>query len=494
MKTQEPNTISKPEEEIRLDKLSYLINSGIDPYPSEVKRSHTIGDLLKKFGDMESAGTEVTVVGRIRSIRAHGASTFSHMEDGSGKIQIYFKKDDLGNEKYDLFDKLFDVADFIQVSGVPFTTKRGEASLKVTDFSMLSKAVLPLPDKHHGLKNEDDRYRKRYLDILTNPEVKEMFIKKSKFWGAIRRFLVQNDFLEVETPVLETLTGGADARPFITHHNALDIDVYLRISVGELWQKRLMVAGYEKTFEIGRVFRNEGMDADHLQDYTAMEFYWSYADWKDGMKFVEEMIKHAAMEAFGTLTFDIKGHSVDLSKPWDKYDYREEILNRTGVDIGKTSVKELKNKLNDLGVAHDDFDNLPRGIDQLWKYCRRQISGPGYLIYPPKSVSPLAKESKERPGYVEQYQLILGGSEQCKGYSELNNPIDQESRFIEQQSLRDAGDDEAQMHDHDFVEALKHGMPPTTGLGISERLFSVLADKPVRETQIFPLMKPKNTH
>ncbi len=484
------NIESKPEEDVRLDKLSALKEKGINPYPSHSERTHTILDVVNSFEALEKEEIEITIVGRIRSIRAHGGSTFAHVEDGGGRIQIYLKQDDLKNA-YDEFDRFFDVADFIQVSGTPFTTKRGEPSLRVTRFSLLSKALLPLPDKHHGLKDEEDRFRKRYLDILTNPETKELFVRKARFWNATRSFLADKGFLEVETPVLETTPGGADARPFITHHNALDIDVYLRISMGELWQKRLMVAGYEKTFEIGRMFRNEGMSPEHLQDYTQMEFYWAYADWNDGMKLVEELIKYVAMETFGTLVFKIKGHDVDLSKPWEKYDYREEILNRTGIDIDSASLDDIKNKLRKLKIESEDTDNLPRAIDTLWKYCRKQISGPGYLIYPPKSVSPLAKESKERPGYVERYQLILAGSEVCNGYSELNDPIDQEERFKVQQALRDAGDDEAQMHDYDFVEALKHGMPPTTGLGFSERLFAFFADKPVRETQIFPLMRPK---
>lgn len=310
----------------------------------------------------------------------------------------------------------------------------------------------------------------------------------------MREFLLKEKFLEVETPVLENTAGGADARPFITHHNALDIPVYLRISVGELWQKRLMVAGFEKTFEIGRVFRNEGISPEHAQDYTAMEFYWAYADYNDGMDFVKKLYCHIAEEAFGTLKFKIGKFEIDLNSEWAVYDYRSTILEKTGIDITDTalSLGQIESKLNELKLVYDKSNlNLMRGIDSLWKYCRKQLGGPGFLVNVPVEMEPLAKRMDGNPGLVQRFQVILAGSEMGKGFSELNDPIDQAGRFADQQAMRDAGDDEAQMKDDEFVEALEYGMPPTFGFGVSERLFSFLMDRPLRECQIFPLMRPK---
>ncbi|MCX6799947.1 MAG: hypothetical protein NT091_02265 [Candidatus Falkowbacteria bacterium] len=313
-----------------------------------------------------------------------------------------------------------------------------------------------------------------------------------KFFNSKRFFRSRNSFLEVETPVLETTTGGADARPFVTHHNALDMDVYLRISAGELWQKELMVAGFEKTFEIGRIFRNEGMSAEHLQDYTQMEFYWAYADYKKGMKLVEELYKYVAKETFGTLKFTIGEHKVDLGKKWEAYDYSATIKKFTKIDIAKADLKEIEVKLKELKIDYDQKGfNITRAIDNLWKYCRKQISGPGFLIGVPLEVSPLAKSLDDNPRITQRFQPIIAGSELGNGYSELNDPIDQENRFVEQEEMRAGGDEEAQMHAYEFVEALEHGMPPTCGFGMSERVFAFFMNKPVRECQIFPLMRPK---
>jgi len=296
--------------------------------------------------------------------------------------------------------------------------------------------------------------------------------------------------MEVETPVLESTPGGAEAKPFITHHNALNLNVYLRISP-ELWLKRLMVAGYPKVFEIGRIFRNEGMDAEHLQDYTQMEFYWAYADYNDGMKLAEEMYKYLAKEVYGTLKFKIKEFDIDLGKKWEVYDFVEIIKKATKINILKTNLEEVKAKLKELDIEYDKKGfNLTRGIDNLWKYCRKKIGGPGFLINVPVSMEPLAKRSEKNPEVVERYQILIAGSEVGKGFSELNDPIDQLERFEAQQKLREAGDEEAQMKDDAFVESLKYGMPPTTGFGISERLFAFLENKPIRECVIFPLMKP----
>jgi lysyl-tRNA synthetase class 2 len=298
--------------------------------------------------------------------------------------------------------------------------------------------------------------------------------------------------MEVETPVLENTTGGAEAKPFITHHNALNMPVYLRISP-ELWLKRLMVAGFPKVFEIGRDFRNEGMDAEHLQDYSMMECYQAYSDYEQGMKFVTEMYRYIAKKTFDTLQFKIKGFEIDLGGEWEIYDYTETIKKMTGIDISKADLKTIEAKLRELKVEYDSKNgfNLTRAIDNLWKYCRKQIAGPGFLVNVPVMMEPLAKRMESNPNLVERFQIILAGSELGKGFSELNDPVDQAGRFLDQAKLREAGDDEAQMNDTSFVEALEYGMPPTFGFGFSERLFSFLMNKPMRDCQIFPLLKPK---
>jgi len=477
----------------RLKKLEELKKIGINPYPAKTNRNETINKVLTDFEKLQKDGVELKLAGRLRSLRAHGNLTFAHLEDGSGKIQLAFSKKEVGSDNYKIFSKYIDIGDFVQITGTAFLTHNGEKSIMVKNWQLLTKAIRPLPEKWHGLSDEEESLRKRYLDILFNPEVKEMFIKRAKFWQSMRNFLIKKDFLEVETPILENTTGGADARPFAAHHNALDMDVYLRICAGELWQKRLMVAGFEKTFEIGRVFRNEGMDAEHLQDYTHMEFYWAYADYNDGMKLVEELFKYTAEETFGTLKFKIKNFEVDLGKTWERYDYRETVKKYTGIDIIKADIKSMENKLKELKVDYDKKGfNKTRAIDNLWKYCRKQIAGPGFLVGVPVEVSPLAKRDETYPELSQRFHPIIAGSELGNGYSELNDPVDQAERFNEQAKLREEGDEEAQMFDHEFVEALEYGMPPTCGFGLSERVFSFLMNKPGRECQIFPLMKPKN--
>lgn len=476
----------------RIAKLEALRQAGINPYPAVTERDHMVSDVLENFTDLESAKQSVVLAGRIRALRTHGNLTFADLEDDSGRLQMVIAKDHVGQEAYKAFEKYIDVGDFIETAGVPFITKAGQQSLEVRAWKLLTKALRPLPDKWHGLEDKEEKLRKRYLDILTDPELKEMIRQRSRFWSSMRQFLIDKGFLEVETPVLETTTGGADARPFITHHNALDIDVYLRISAGELWQKRLMVAGFNKTFEIGRIFRNEGISPEHLQDYTQMEFYWGYADYKAGMELVTELYRCVAQETFGTQTFTINGFEIDLAAEWEIYDFKEIIKKKTKIDITDTSLKEIVATLKKLKVSYDeDGFNITRGIDNLWKYCRKSIAGPGFLVNVPAVIEPLAKRQENNPDFVQRFQVILAGSEMGKGYSELNDPIDQANRFADQQKLREAGDEEAQMNDKDFVEALEYGMPPTCGFGLSERLFSFLCNKPVRECQIFPLLRPK---
>jgi len=495
---------------IRTKKLKAIEKAGLLAYPAQTRRTHSIVEALDEFSKLSKSKKEVILAGRIMALRGHGGATFLDIQDGSSladirhpstgvgypltqKIQGLIKEDKLGENGYKFFTDHFDVGDFVEIKGMLMKTKRGELTIEVSDYKMLAKSLLPLPEKWHGLQDVEEKLRKRYLDILFNPEVKEMIKKRSVFWNSMREFLIKEGFLEVETPVLEVTTGGADAKPFITHHNALDMDLYLRISMGELWQKKLMVAGFEKTFEIGRQFRNEGMDAEHLQDYTQMEFYWAYADYKQGMKLVEELYKYIIKKTFGKLDFKIKGFNIDFGKKWEIYDYRTTINKYAKIDIFEAALPEMEKQLNKLGITYDKKGfNKTRAIDNLFKYCRKNISGPGFLINLPIDVSPLAKRDEKNPKVAQRFQVIVAGSEVGNGYSELNDPIDQEERFKEQKKLREQGDQEAQMFDYDFVEALEYGMPPTCGFGIGgERLFSFLMDKPARETQIFPLMRQK---
>lgn len=473
-----------------IQKIAKLNAKGISAYPAESRRDMSLADAIEKFDSL--AGKEIYVVGRVMSLRAQGALVFFHLYDGTGKFQGLIRRDDIGDEAFSFFTDIVGIGDFLEIHGTLFLTKRGEKTVQLTGWKMLSKNIRPLPEKWHGIQDEEDKLRKRYLDILFNEDVRDMFKKRAIFWSSMRQFLQDRDFMEVETPALENMAGGADAKPFITHHNALDIDVFLRISVGELWQKRLMVAGFTKTFEIGRIFRNEGIDPEHGQDYTAMEFYMAYADYNQGMKLVEEMYKFVIEKTFDTLQFAIRGFDVDFSKEWIHYDYVSTIKEKTGIDVMTASLEDIENKLISLKV---DFDkngwNMTRAMDNLWKYCRKQISGPGFLVNVPVSMEPLAKRKADDTRFVERFQILIAGSEIGKGFSELNDPIDQAGRFAEQAKLREAGDEEAQMNDTDFVEALEYGMPPTFGFGTSERLFSFLCGKPLRECQIFPLLRPK---
>jgi lysyl-tRNA synthetase class 2 len=350
----------------RLKKIELLEARGQSPYPSKVPRTHTLGELKQQFAKLSEDTESISLVGRIVAIRGQGALQFIVLNDGTGQFQAVLKRDTLGDEQHDFFSQVTDIGDIISVSGTLFVTNRGEESILVTAWEMASKSLLPLPEKWHGLQDEEEKLRKRYLDIMLDPELKDLFVKKSKFWNAIRLFMLNEGFLEVETPIIENTTGGADARPFATHHNALDLDVYLRISAGELWQKRLMVAGFEKVFEIGRIFRNEGISPEHAQDYTQIEFYWSYANYEDGMKLVERLYKHVAMETFGTLKFTIGQFAVDLGGVWERYDYVDTIKKFTEVDIRVATVEEINAALKRLSVEFDPKGwNRIRAIDTL---------------------------------------------------------------------------------------------------------------------------------
>lgn len=473
----------------RLKKLERLQALSIPSYPSASSRTHELKEVMMDFNLLESSQKEIIVNGRVMSSRGQGAISFIDLYDGSDRMQAVIKLPESSEKVMQFYRDYVDSGDFIEVTGKVFITKSGQQSILVTNVSMLSKALLPLPDKYHGLQDEELRMRERYLDILTNQELREMFEKKAKFWQVVRTFLNKKGYLEVETPTIEVTTGGAEARPFATKHNDFDLEVYMRICVGELWQKRLMAAGFPRTFEIGRAYRNEGSSPEHLQEFTNCEFYTAYSNYEDGMKLVQELYRVIGEEVFGTTVFTTRGHTFDLANEWKHITYRDEILSQTGIDIDTASDNDIVKKLEELHVKYDGT-NRERLTDTLWKYCRKNISGPAFLINHPVLVAPLAK-TNENGKTAQVFQPILAGSELGKGYSELNDPIDQRKRFEKQQELLAGGDDEAMMSDDSFIEMLEHGMPPTCGFGFGERLFAFFMDKPIRETQMFPLVKPK---
>ena len=486
----------------RSEKVAKLRAKGIDPYPPESARDRSVSEFLKDFDSLLSEASVVTLAGRIMSTRLHGGAVFFDIFDGTNKVQVYLKKDDLKEGDFDAFVEAVDTGDFVDVAGIAFLTKRNERSLFGRSWRMLTKSLRPIPDAWYGLKDEEKRYRMRYLDILLNPVSADIVKKRSIFWNAFRTYLIDKGFIEVETPVLENTTGGAEARPFVTHHKALDIDLYLRISAGELWQKKLLVAGLPRVFEIGRIFRNEGMSNEHLQDYTQLEFYMAYADYKFGMDMTKDLYRTVAEKTFGTSKFTIKGFDIDLAGEWEIYDFCELIKKHYNLDPLEFTEEESDLNSKTLGKIEEalekneiPFDSMAlsieRGVDLLWKKIRKSIGGPGFLVGVPVYMEPLAKRSAKNPKVVERFQVLIAGSEVGKGFSELNDPEDQKARFIKQQALREAGDEEAQMADMEFVEALEYGMPPAFGFGVSERLFSFLMDIDVREGQIFPLMRPK---
>lgn len=461
----------------------------MDPYPSDSKREIALKEAVGSFEELERNKEIKWVAGRIMSLRGQGAIIFMTLNDGTASFQGLLKKDVIGDEKFNLWNEVVDIGDFVEIQGAFFKTNRGEKTVEIKDWRMLTKSLRPLPEKWHGLVDAEERFRKRYLDILMDSEVKEIFEKKQKFWEVTRNFLNDNGFLEVETPTLEVTTGGAEARPFKTHHNDFDIDVFLRISVGELWQKRLMAAGFPRTFEIGKVYRNEGGSAEHLQEFTNMEFYASYMNTEEGKKLVRDLYIKIAKDVFGKTAFETRGHKFDLADEWREIDYAEEVKRQTGIDVLGDSEEKMEQTLNKLGVEFEG-KNRERMTDSLWKYCRKNISGPVYLVNHPKIVAPLSKENKEDNRKTEMFQVIIAGSEIGRAHAELNNPLDQEERFLVQKKLIEGGDEEAMMPDMEFVEMLEYGIPPCFGFGFGERFFAFLIDKPVRETQLFPLMRP----
>ncbi len=401
-------------------------------------------------------------------------------------------KNNIEETKYKLFSKNVELGDFVQVTGKLFLTKQEEKTLEAHDWKMLAKNMRPIPTEHFGIKDEEELLRKRYLDLLANPETREMFRKKNLFWQTIRKNLVDNGFLEVQTPVLEHIPGGADAEPFTTHHNALDQDFFMRISL-ELPLKRLLVGGYERVFEIGRVFRNEGIDRDHLQEFDHMEFYWAYSNLEEGMKFAEKMYKEIALNVLGGYEHEYEGEKINWNVDFPVVDYFTEFKKETGIDLSQEiTVEELKKKADELGIKYEPGYSKGRMIDTIYKKTVRQkLIQPCFLVGHPLEISPLAKKDPKDPMKVLRFQVIAGRSELCNAFGELNDPIDQKQRFEKQMAMREAGDKEAQMFDEDFVEALEIGMPPAFGFGMSERVFSFLMNKSIRETVIFPPMKTK---
>ncbi len=474
----------------RRQRLDQLKAAGVDPYPSTTDRTHANQEVLEQFDTLSQAQTPVTLVGRIRSWRTMGKLIFSHIEDGTAKIQVLFKSDNIGEEQFKFLLNNFDIGDFIEATGTLFTTKTGEKTLQAASYKLLAKSLLPIPSEHYGLTDEEIRLRQRYLDILLNPENKELFIKRSQFWSYMRQFLVDRGFLELEMPILEPIPGGAEAEPFVTHHNALDRDFYLRISL-ELPLKKMLVAGYEKVFEIGRIFRNEGIDTEHLQDYTQMEFYWAYGDFEKLMQMLQEMYQYVIEKTFGTLRITSRGMVCDWSGQWQKVSYVKLFKENTGIDLEQASDQDLKNYLDSKKIAYDPAIHRGKLIDTIFKQVRATLptDKPIFLIDQPIELEPLAKKNPEDPKLVQRVQIIAYGTELGKGFGELNDPIDQRARFEEQMKRREAGDTEAQFIDYDYLEAMEYGMPPAAGFGVSQRLFSFLADKPIRETVIFPPMK-----
>jgi len=472
----------------RLKKLDRLKAAGMEPYPARSARTHTN---LEFQGTFDLLGEKVvTLAGRVMSIRGQGGIQFLDLFDGTARVQAVLQKGETEDGAFDLFAATVDLGDFVELTGGPYTTKRGERSLIARTWRMLAKSLLPVPEAWFGLKDEEKILRERYLDILLNGEVRGMYERRARFWNAMREFLAERGFLEVETPVLENSPGGADARPFITHHHALNIDVSLRISL-ELPLKRLLVAGFPKVFEIGRVFRNEGQSREHLQDYTMLETYEAFSDVPRGMEFVKDLYRHVARSVYGRYTFDVYDHTVDLAAEWETVDFCKVIKDRYGIDPLNCTEEEAIQAVRDAQIAAGKVLNKPRAIDHLWKGIRKTISGPAFLVNTPAYLTPLAKRSSANRDVADRIQVIIAGSEVGNGYGELNDPQDQYARFMEQQALRDAGDDEAQRLDMDYVRAMEYGMPPAFGFGVSERLFAFLENRPAHEAQIFPLLRPK---
>ncbi len=477
----------------RLRKLDELKKINLNPYPAHVDRTHTLQQIREDYDNL--SGKDVKVVGRITTIRKFGKIAFVVIKDMSGELQLFLKADTVeplnsANSQLGFAElPLLDSGDFIEADGKVIKTETGEVSVEPKRLRLLTKSLRPLPLSREGFTNKEERLRRRYVDMNVNPEIRDRFIRRSKFWQATRDFMNDNDFVEVNIPVLEHSTGGADATPFVTHMDALDQDFYLRIS-HELPLKRLLGAGFEKVYDVGPRFRNENYSDEHLPEHIAMEWYWAFADWQDGIKFQEAMFKYVILKTFNTLGFEINGQSIDLSKEWERWDYAETIAKHyDGLDIYNCSLDEVKALLKKHRLEVEQTENKPRAIDKLWKNIRKDVAGPIWLINTPTFISPLAKVNPDQPDTTQRFQAVIAGSEASNGFSELNDPLDQYNRFLEQQKMRNAGDSEAMMMDIDFVEMLEYGMPPACGLGYSERVFWLLEGVTAREGVPFPQLR-----
>jgi lysyl-tRNA synthetase class 2 len=476
---------------VRLAKLDKLQRSGIEPYGERFERTCSANEIKESFATLEASA--VRIAGRMMAIRGHGKASFADLQDQSGRIQIYIKVDTVGEQQYQVFE-LLDVGDIIGVAGTVFKTRRGEISVFVNDLVLLAKSLRPLPEKWHGLKDVDLRYRQRYLDLVMNPDVRDTFITRSKVVRSMRKYLDSRGFYEVETPAMQPVAGGATARPFITHHNALDMNLYMRIAT-ELYLKRLIVGGFEKVYEIGRIFRNEGISTKHNPEFTTLELYQAYADYEDIMKLTEDMVYHIALEALGKSTVSYQGKEADLTPPWPRVRLLDAIGERTGADLSTIrDDTEARHVAEKLGLKMDKAVTRATVVDKaLETFVEPTITNPTFLTDYPVEVSPLAKRRKDNPTLVYRFEVFAVGMEIANAFSEINDPRDQRSRFLQQAGERAKGDDEAHVTDDDFITALEYGMPPTGGLGIGiDRLVMLLTDNPsIRDVILFPLTRPR---
>lgn len=473
----------------RLRKLAQLKELGVDPYPADSHRTHNASEVVARFDELE--GQVATVAGRIMGIRKFGKLAFIVLRDMTGSLQLFLHAPDVAEldaQKGIVGMKelpLLDTGDFIEATGEIIRTKTGEISIGVKSLRLLTKSLRPMPTE---LTDKEQRLRRRYVDMNVNLDVRDRFVRRSKFWQATRDYLDKNGFIEVNIPVLEHTTGGADANPFVTHMDALDQEFYLRIS-HELPLKRLLGAGFEKVYDLGPRFRNENYSDEHLPEHVAMEFYWAYCDWQQGMEFMEGLMKHVLFETFGTLKFKLGKFDIDLDQGWEKWDYAETIKKRYALDIYECSIEDVQKALKENNLEVEKADNKARGIDKLWKNIRKDVTGPVWLINTPLFISPLAKANLDDPRTTQRFQPVIAGSELGNNFSELNDPIDQLNRFVEQQQMREAGDEEAMMLDIDFVEMLEYGMPPACGFSYSERLFWIFEGVTAREGVPFPQLR-----
>jgi lysyl-tRNA synthetase class 2 len=476
---------------VRRDKLNELYAQGINPYGGRFLVTHKAEEILKNFDQLEDLPT--IIAGRLMAKRTHGKASFGNLQDLTGQIQIYVRKDHVGEDNYELFSRL-DLGDIIGVEGTIFRTRRGEISVSARKITILAKSLRPLPEKWHGLKDVDLRYRQRYLDLIVNPEVKQVFIKRNRLIQSIRQQLDELGFLEVETPMMQTIAGGAAARPFITHHNALNMDLYLRIAP-ELFLKRLLVGGLERVFEINRNFRNEGISTKHNPEFTMVEMYQAYADYRDMMELAEKLVSKAAQEVAGTMVISYQGHTINLTPPWKRLSMLEAIEKYVGIDFSKAQTDaEAREMAKHLDLAIDNKATKGTVVFEVFDaLVEPKLVQPTFITNHPIEVSPLAKRNAEDPNYTDRFEFFIAGREMGNAFSELNDPIDQRERFLKQVEQRAAGDQEAHMMDEDYVQALEYGMPPAGGMGIGiDRLVMLLTDSAsIRDVILFPTMRPK---